>query len=51
MDKLQSELAEKNELIDVLQQKLKTYKEIIHDGESMVAELQIQIETQNLISK
>jgi hypothetical protein len=50
MDKqLQGELADKNELIDVLQQKLKTYKEIIQDAETMVAELQAQIQTQNLI--
>ena len=46
---LQDELSDKNELIDVLQQKLKTYKEIIQDAETVVADLQAQIRTQNSI--
>eukprot|EP00029_Vermamoeba_vermiformis_P009114 TRINITY_DN443_c1_g1_i1.p1 TRINITY_DN443_c1_g1~~TRINITY_DN443_c1_g1_i1.p1 ORF type:complete len:330 (-),score=43.01 TRINITY_DN443_c1_g1_i1:78-1067(-) len=46
---MEGELADKNELIDVLQQKLRTYKEIIQDAESMVTELQAQIQAQNLI--
>lgn len=48
---MEGELADKNELIDVLQQKLRTYKEIIQDAESMVTELQAQIQAQNLICK
>lgn len=46
---LQGELTDKNELIDALQQKLRTYKEIIQDAETMVAELQAQIQSQYLI--